>query len=417
VSLVWIPIVVLIAGLLFKAFFSAAELAVAVTDVRRVQEEAEEDDRVARRVLAFLGARERYLGATLTGGTLSVVACATASAVILRSRLSDTGLVLAGLGLGTVLALAGELVPRAWAHARTQVLLPRLILPLKAAALLFTPFLWLVSGATRLFARILHNPDSLRSFVTREELRALLHEGAGEEIKPLERQMLSRVLDFSEIKVEEVMVPLIEVHAIADDASLRDALSLFVDEGHSRLPVYSGRIDNIVGVLYAFDVLYVEQQDAKVRALMRPGKYVPETTSIDRVLADLQKSRMGMAIVVDEYGGAVGLISIEDILEQIVGDIEDEFDRRAQMMRRIGPHEYVVNARLKIQKLATALEVPMPEGDYETVGGMLLAELGRIPKVGETLFHGPLIFTVRKATERAIKEVQVVVKRPNEPRR
>ncbi len=404
---------IIAAGFLLRAFFAVAELVVASLEIKR-----REDDEAGpgEQEGLFKGrmSQRRTQGTILVGAMLSTIVVSTATVFLVETKVPQLPWWGVGLGLGIVLSLFGELIPRGWARPRIQGLGRLLVWPLRLFAFLFTPLLWMVEVIGGLFTRVFEYPTGLHYFVTREELKSLLREDAGGEINPLERQMLSRVLDFSETKVEEVMVPLIEVRAIARDAPLSEAIDLFVEHGLSRLPVYADRIDKMVGILYAFDVLYADDVDRPVSTLMRRCKHVPETSSIDAVLADLQKSRIGVAIVVDEYGGAVGLISIEDILEQIVGDIEDEYDRHVPDLKRVGPDEYVVSARIKIQKLAAALGIELPEGDFETVGGLILAQVGRIPRVGETVFHGPLMFTVRKATDRAIKEVHVVFKHPKE---
>ncbi len=402
---------VIVLGFVFRAFFAAAELVAASLEIKHWDKEGHAGKGQGEG-LSWGMSRKRIQGTILVGAMLSTIGISTAAAILLERRFPSIPWWAAGLLVGLALSLFGELIPRGWAQPRITYLAHRFRLPLRFFALLFTPLLWLVEVIGGLFTRVFQYPAGLHYFVTREELKSMLREDTGEEINPLERQMLSRVLDFSETRVEEVMVPLIEVHAISKTAPLSEAVAVFVKEGLSRLPVYADRIDNMVGLLYAFDVLYADDVAAPVSSLMRRCKHVPETSSIDAVLADLQKAHIGVAIVVDEYGGAVGLISIEDILEQVVGDIEDEYDRHAPDLRLLGPDEYVVNARLKVQKLADDLGIVLPEGDYETVGGLILERVGRIPKVGETVFHGPLTLTVRKATDRAIKEVQVVVKRP-----
>ncbi len=398
-------------GFLLRALFAAAELVAASMDITRRDEGEDGEDGNAPDTLWGMS-RERAQGTVLVGSMLSTIGTATVAAFLLESHLPTVPWWLGGVVLGLSLSMFGELIPRGWARARVSTLARILKWPLRLFALLFFPLLAVVGAVGGLFTRVFQYPAGLHYFVTREELKSMLKEDAGEEINPLERQMLSRVLDFSETKVEEVMVPLIEVRAIARTAPLSDAIAVFVKEGLSRLPVYADRIDNMVGILYAFDVLYAEDVDAPVSTLMRRCKHVPESGSIDAVLAELQKAHIGVAIVVDEYGGAVGLISIEDILEQIVGDIEDEYDRHVRDLQQLGPDEYLINARLRVHKLAEELGIALPEGDYETVGGLILAQVGRIPRVGEIVIHGPLMFTVRKATDRAIKEVHLTVKPP-----
>ncbi len=350
--------------------------------------------------------RDRLLGVSLIGATLSTAMSAVAVVILARPSAASLEWVGIALATGTIFVLFGDALPRALANADPERFIPRIALPLTIFRFLLFPLVVVVAGSSRIFARIFKH-SGMRASLSREDLYALMAEGTGDGVKPTERAMVARVLRFADMRVEDVMRPLIEVHAVQDTRSLKEALPLFTTFGHSRIPVYKERIDRIVGLLFAFDILYADDLEASVRSLMRPGLYVPETSSIDKVLADLQRLHMGMAIVVDEYGGAVGIITMEDILEQIVGSIEDEFDKRQEGIRRIGAGEFVVPARVRIDDLERQLKISVPRGDYDTIGGLLLAKLGRIPRRGDSWSSGNALFTVRRATERGISEVHI----------
>jgi CBS domain containing-hemolysin-like protein len=178
--------------------------------------------------------------------------------------------------------------------------------------------------------------------------------------------------------------------------------------GFSKFTVYRDRIDNIIGVFKAFDILN-ESEEEGIKKYIKNAYYVPETKSIDELLVELEKNREGMGVVVDEYGGAVGIITIEDILEEIVGEIEDEYDVKEELYRKIGEKKYIVNVRMEVDKINEILDLNLPKGDYETLGGFILERMGKIPKVGEVLRYNNITFIIKKGTNRFISEVIVKI--------
>jgi putative hemolysin len=224
-----------------------------------------------------------------------------------------------------------------------------------------------------------------------------------------ERIFIHRILQFSLRTVKEVMVPLIRVTAIPDTLTVGQALEEFRTSRFSRLPVYHRRIDNLIGVLHDFDLLGEDAPDRPIRAFMRPVTYVPELKKIDRLLAEMQRQGNHLAVVVDEYGGAVGIVTIEDLLEEIVGEITDEFDQEVAPFKKLGEGHYLISARTEIKALNEALHLDLPTGDYETLAGFLIAELGDLPRAGEHLQYRNLKFTVRQAEARSVKEVELFV--------
>jgi len=223
--------------------------------------------------------------------------------------------------------------------------------------------------------------------------------------------MVDRIFDFSETSVGRVMVPISNVAALEDEATFGDAARLINETGFSRLPVYGGDIINIVGVVNAFDILKQLPASAvqPVRSALRQLLYVPASKPADDLLLEMQRRGEPMAVVVDEYGGAVGIVTIEDILEEIVGDIRDEYDKRERAVRKLGPGQYLVSAHIGIVRLREIVPVSIPEGPYETLAGYLLHQMGRIPRRMEQFRAGNVKFVIEDADIKSIKQVQIIL--------
>ena len=203
------------------------------------------------------------------------------------------------------------------------------------------------------------------------------------------------------------MVPLIEVKAVDGSLPARRALDQIVLHGHSWLPVYSERVDRITGVIHHSDLTFTDDLDVPVRELSREVRFVPESKSVDDLFREFRRESQRIAIAVDEYGGTVGLITAEDVLEEIVGEIDDEHDRRRPWINRIGQDEWIVKARVEEAELEEATGLAMPEGDYETLAGFVLQRLGHIPRVGERVIEGGWVYEVHRATDRSIIEIKL----------
>jgi len=190
-------------------------------------------------------------------------------------------------------------------------------------------------------------------------------------------------------------------------ASWEKAARTIIEKGHSRIPVFRDRIDQIVGILHHFDLMRAHERSGTVSTLVRPASYVPETKPVQDLLLDMKKSAERMVVAVDEYGGATGIITLEDIFEEIVGEIDDEYDRTRSFYRKIGPSSYLVDARVEVDYLNERFSINLPEGDYETLGGFLMTRMGRIPKEGEVYRSQNLSLTIEKATARSVQMVRM----------
>jgi CBS domain containing-hemolysin-like protein len=244
--------------------------------------------------------------------------------------------------------------------------------------------------------------------VSREELKALLALEPGEaSVSTQEAEMIDKIFDLGDTTVREVMVPLVDVVMLPDTAAAADATALVQQRGFSRIPIYSRRENGVVGVVTAMDLLRRGGQVARVIELMRPPTFVPETKRIDDLLREMQKGRNQLAVVVDEYGGATGIVTLEDIVEEIVGEIQDEHDRTPASVERLPDGSYWVAARTHIDELNEALDWSLPKQDYETVAGLVLATLGRIPRTGEEFQIPGYTITVMEADARRVAAVKI----------
>ena len=206
-------------------------------------------------------------------------------------------------------------------------------------------------------------------------------------------------------------VPLIRVSAVPSTATCAEAVEAMIQSGHSRLPVYKDRVDDISGVILHQDLIGQDDWQVPVADIARPALFVPETKRVDQLLLDMRRARQRMAVAVDEYGGAVGLITVEDLLEEIVGEIEDESDRETARVRRISDREWIALGRAEREHLEEECDLELPDGDFETVAGFILSTLGRIPRLGESVTVGKHSLTVSKVTDRAVLEVYVSIRR------
>jgi CBS domain containing-hemolysin-like protein len=400
--------------LVAEAFFSGSEMAVVSANRTLLRRKAAEGDQAAQLTLELIATPQRLLATTLLGTNGSVVISTTVVTLAFLSRSYHEWL--AVVVLSPTLLVLGEIVPKTLFQQHADRLVVRIIYPLRWFAAVFTPLVFVLGRVTAFVTGVLKVEDK-RALVTREELRLLLEasqDGGGgpTAIPEAERSMITNVLDFGDTTVYDVMVPLSEVTALPEDATLEEAITEITDKQHTRIPIYRERVDQIVGVLHGFDVLQAEVAGRKGTAgeLARPPIYVPEAKPTVDLLVELQRAGQQLSVVVDEYGGATGICTIEDILEEIVGEIEDEYDRGPSPVRLEGPGLWRVAAKTSIAQVNEALKIELPEGeDYETIAGLVLDRLKRIPREGETVRLGPATITIIGASDRAIEEVRIRV--------
>ena len=315
------------------------------------------------------------------------------------------------LAVALFLFVFGRLLPEALALRYTEPLALALVRPMQWMGIALAPLVR--------FAVVLSNWLAIpmggqkrgsAALVTEEELKTMVD--AGEEeglIEEEEKEMILSVLDFGDTIAREVMVPRIDIVALEVNTPFSEALNVVISAGHSRIPVYRGTIDDIIGVLYAKDML-AALRDCKTPSLeqmLRPVYFTPESKRVIELLQELQKQRIHMCIVVDEYGGTAGLITIEDILEEIVGDIQDEYDaEEPEVMPLTGEEGYILNPSMHIEDAAELLKVSFPRGESDSLGGFIYDQLGKVPVVGEKVSHNGWVFEVLAVNDRRILKVK-----------
>ena len=401
-----------------QAFFAASEIALVAADEFKVRAEHELGDRAARALTRLLERRDRVVALMLTGNNLATVIAAAALTSFLHGK-NPQWAYFAPFILAPVCLLLGESIPKMLA-LRAPLGLARLVArPLGFMATLLAPLLVVETAFGGLLRRMAGvSPDAKSVFLSREDLTRLLQRRPRETLSPdailpAEQQMISRIFRFTHAEARKAMVPLIRVTAIGDDTTLAGAIEILRRDAFTRIPVFHERIFNIVGVVHAFDLLEAPDLGRSVGEVARPVSYFPESTPLDEILVALQRTRESLAVVVDEYGGASGIITMEDLLEEVVGEIEDEHDVREELARLTGPRTLVASGQAAISDLNDRFGLKLQEAsEYATIGGLVVERLGHIPKPGEQLKAGEVTITVARSDARAVREVVLQLDRP-----
>ncbi len=401
----------MVACLVAEGFFSGSEMGVVSADRMKLRHDAAKGSLGSKLALDMLNKPEWLLSTTLVGTNIAVVANTTMATALMLQLFGESGSWLAVALVAPLIWVFGEIVPKSVFQQRADVITPRVIFLLKFFSWVFYPILIVFSLLTRLLAKLVgdrtgsHNP-----FTLREEIFALMQMSTeGGDIDTSEKAMIRRLFDFEETTVAEIMMPLIDVVGIEQGASCGEAMRLARTKAHKRMPVYSKRVDRIVGMLDALELLGVDPQEP-IAAYIRPVDYVPGSKSIQTLLQDMQRERHLLSVVVDEFGGAEGIVTVEDILEEIVADLSDEFDVRENptgWLRKLGERDYLASARIEPEALAEALNIELPEGKYATLAGFLLERVRDVPVVGTRVRYKKITFVIQRGSERAIEEVRV----------
>ena len=316
----------------------------------------------------------------------------------------------------TPLVLIGaEIMPKTIGQARANRVSRRLAGPLFLVSQIATPLLFIVHNYTALLYKLLKIDKSTHGIaISREELLLLANaDESPSELDDEEREMITRILEFGDLQAADSLVPLTEIVGIEANQTVQEAIDIIARRGFSRLPVFESRIDNIVGLLHHLDLLTCDDGSLPIARLMRPAHFVPQSQDIDEILYLLKREATTAAIVVDEFGGAVGLLTLEDILEEIVGEIRDEHDQDTGLWREIDSG-LLLSGRTSIERLTEELDLEIPDSnDYETIAGFLLSRFKRIPRIGERLeLESGATLVIQRASNRAIEEVLLIQKIP-----
>lgn len=405
-----LPILLIIICLCIEAFFSGSEMAIVSADKTNIRHKAQQGDLKSQAFLRAIEHPERLLITTLIGTNLMVITIAAVSTFFILKYLPDKYSELVSMLLLTpTILILGEIVPKGVCQQNANKIGPLVITPIYWVGKIFRPLGWFIEKYIFVLSKLFNIPKSKNRLVpTKEELRLLLEAtGPKSDLKSVEKILIGRIFELTRTTVKELMIPLIDVDAVEENSSVERAIDIINRTGHSRIPVYKDRIDNIIGIIFSFDLLGCNATNEPVSIFMRPSFYVPESQPVEELLVELKKNGQRMATVVDEYGGAQGIIAFEDIVEEVVGTIEDEFDFAPKLHRTIEGGAYLIHAKMDIYEAGELLRWTPPLGDYVTVSGFLLSKFGHIPREGEFCFADGWKFTVVRASRRAIELVKI----------
>jgi len=414
--------------IVLNGFFVAAEIALVTVRRTRIDELADAGDRRAIRVqrllrdpgrmLAVIQVAMTFLGALASAvAAVSIVEVLTtplASVSFIGERAAAVALLVVTLVVSLVTIVFGELIPKAFAMGNADRLSLAVAAPISLFARLVSPIVAVLVLITRAVSRPFGIDPTRSPELSAAEIRLIVEQGSEQGVlEAEEEQMISAVMGLGDSKLHEVMVPRIDIVAIDETSSFDEAVEVVLKEGHSRTPLYRESVDHIVGLLYAKDLLRIIAAGGpkpNLRDIMRPALFVPESQAVDDLLNELQRRKVHMAIVLDEYGGTAGLVTIEDLLEEIVGEIQDEFDEEEPMSVAVAPGEVLLDGRADIEALTELIDPPLEledDEEYDTVGGFVYHRIGRVPVVGDQVAVGPFKMSVAKVAGRRVGKVRV----------
>jgi magnesium and cobalt exporter, CNNM family len=412
----------LILGLLLSAFFSAAETALTALGEARVRHLIETGGWRGALLKLWQRHPDRILSMLLLGNTLVNVGLGSMAAVIAHDLGMESKLAIV-TGLTTVVVLVfGEITPKTFAKRHASgaalALVPLVIL----FYFLLWPFAWLFVQIPRGIARAMGLGEPTVESVTSQELEYLIEQGARHgSLDETKEQLLSSVLAFTDMLVKEIMIPRTQVVALEESASFDEVMKLVEETELSRIPVYRNSLDEVVGILYVKLLLAdvrkgIDPARFQLSKYLRPPFFVPEVMKVSKLLKEMQRRKTHLAIVVDEFGGTSGIVTLEDVVEEIVGEIHDESDVEEKRIKVLSDGVVLADGSVPLRELEQHLGVEFPEGgDYETLGGFLTATAGRVPPPGSLVVWGGLTFTVKQADDRRVLKVEIARKPENKP--
>ena len=412
----FLPVLLFIICIGLSAFFSSSEIALISLTRAKVRMLFNEGRKGSDSLATLKETPNRFLISILVGNNIVNVAAASIATAVTISIFGDIGVGIATFVVVILLLVFGEIGPKVYASKHSEKLALSFATPILYLTRILTPLIWGIEKITGTFGA----PSAIgEPSVTEEEIKEWIEVGKEEgTIEQEEREMLYSVLEFGDTNAREIMTPRVDVALIEDTRTLNEAMQVFNETGFSRLPVYHDSVDNIIGILNIKDVFsaaFSMKKGIPIRELMYDPYFVPETKKIDDLLKELQLRKVQIAIVLDEYGSFIGILTVEDILEELVGDILDEFDREEPEIQKTGEGIFLVDAKLWVEDLNDELDISLPVHEsYETIGGLLIERLGHIPHPGETVHiaESHVTLVVMQMLSRRIVKVKLILHSP-----
>lgn len=394
--------------ILVEAFFSGCEIGMISINRFKMEQRVKEGSTSARMILDLISNPDRLFATTSMGTNVAVVSSSAVFTSYMITHFGEWGDIFSLLIISPVILFGGEIIPKVIFQNRADSIMQFFIHPLNLFCRVLSPIITLFSAVYNLFLRlILRGAHKVNlTPISREQIRYISHpDFLSSELDMEEKKMIHRIFNFGEIRVEQVMVPLIQTYAISDAATVQEANQIANETGFSRLPVFHERMFNLIGILNTFDLLTVPPDDSPITHMIRPAYYVPPNKKLDDLLKELQQRGLHIAIVVDEYGGCIGMITLEDMLEEIVGEIEDEHDEPHKKYEVYDGGGYLIDGDKEIGAVNEELALDLPEGEYETMAGLMIEKLEKIPLAGDQVTLNGFRLTVKEASKRKINSI------------
>jgi putative hemolysin len=400
--------------ILIEGFYSGSELALLSADKLQLRKKSKQGDYGAQLALRLLKNPENILTTTLLMNNTMIMAISVALTLECRRILGENGEWTAVLIGSTVVIFFGELIPKFIFRKFSGVMASRVSIPIYYTQKILAPIIFMAGLYTSQIARALQPIERLFSGnkTGKDDLQVLLTADSNDtQISTNEKRLIKKILKFRDKIAKDGYLPLIKIDAVEKSAPLKEAFQIFAEKKHSRLPVFDERIDNVIGILELFQIVRIQDTQQPIEKFIKPALYVAESQKLEDILNEMIHQNVQLAVVVDEYGGAVGILTREDIFEQIVGDLSDEDDPETKSIRPAGQNRWIVKANTPMNLINEELRLELPEGDFDTIGGFLLRQFSRIPDTGDELFfdtrQGQIHFIVREASSRRIESISI----------
>jgi putative hemolysin len=412
-----ISIAIVLAAIGLVAFFSSSEAALISVSKLRIRAMAERGVQAAQIVLNLTRQPGKLFATILLSENFFIIFATSFGTALAMTIVGEQGYIVASIVMTILVVIVGEITPKTFAAQFADRWSLAVARPMYIVTRVLTPIVWVFSGIAGGLVRLLGGKGIEKTpFVTEEEIRMLISISEAEGIvEERERRMLHAVFRFGDRPAHSIMVPRTEIEYLPSDASLQDLLELFQKTGHTRFPVIGQNLDDVLGIVNVKDLFLkfgveADLRSQKVAQLMRPAYFTPESKTLGELLTEMQAAGVTMAILVDEYGGTSGLLTLEDIIEEIVGQLRDEFEAAERRIEEVEPGHYSVDAHTPIEEVSEALGIEIPSGEYRTVAGFVMAELGRVPIVGDEVVHNGVRFRVVRMDGLRVERVEIFLR-------
>lgn len=417
----------IIATIVLSGFFSGSEIAFVTANKLKLEVAARKKSMLAGSINFFKSNPDTFLTTTLVGNNIVNVVYATLMAIFLSSPITNASLnwfshepsdfeilVIQTIIASVVIMIFGEIIPKAIFRSQADFMISVVAIPLRIFNFVLRPLIAIANSSSNVLINwLVPDAEKTESFYRRQDVELIFKElkesGGSEDIDEDDSEILQNVLELSNMRVKDSMIPRTEMQAVERNTPVNEVLDLLINSGYSKFPVFRDTIDDIIGVIFASDFF---NNPKTLNEIIRPVKLIPSSKKSKDLLTEFRQSNLSVAIVLDEYGGTAGMVTIEDLLEEVVGDIQDEHDVDDDIMKRIAPNTYIVTGSVEIEELMQRFEeitLPLEPSEYDTVAGYIINSLGRIPKVNEELLLDGKKFIISKATQSRIETIKLIL--------